>query len=1283
MRLVVDLQALPGSTEHTSEIDDYPAMLVGAMLRHASHYEIEIVVNHSSEKVVEELQDKFPDLFGHAAVRVSRLPFLDGAQNTSRWHRAAAELVREHALLQPKPDVVLCAPLSRPTPTMVLSKLRCLAIPTAVATGGLAAETGPPTIAEQGTGGDSAALQRWQPDLVLTASEFCKRLLLDTLELPRDRVVVVPLGVDEQFQPTALSDAQAHAVKTRFAVDRDFILSLNDGPQQSVERLLAAYALLPAELRAVNRLLVVGVTDSNETQQLLRFARLSGLAEGELVVASEASDHELAVLYNRCKLVVLSGSEDTAARQILKAMSCGAPVLGPDHAAIREIVGSGDALFDPLSARHVSQKIYKVLASEGFREKLKLHALGQAQRFSSQETARRSFEALEMLYASRTSKSRRLQLSKRQPRIAYLSPLPPERSGIADYSAELLPELAKHYDIELITDLSEIADPYLRRHFRRVPLREFERSAQGYDRILYHIGNSPFHFRIPALIERFPGLVVLHDFFLSHLFHELEAIDGVSLWRNLYLSHGYPGLIARARQGAMEAVWAYPCNLTVLSSAAGIVVHSEHARQLASDWFGVSTKSWKIIPQLRRMPRGMSRHKARRALGISPETFLVCSFGFWSAAKLSDLLVRSWLGSRLSRLPNCRLLFVGGDWEGKPYQATAPSSSQIRATGYLSREEYELYLAAADVGVQLRSALSRGETPRSVLDCMAHGIATVVSSHPALTDLAEDSVLKVSANCTDGELISAFEKLYREPGYRGELGRRARQYVKARRSPAVIARQYVEAVEESARDHPVTLRNRVVLNCAELAAETSPPKEELATVASCIAENSNVGGTRQLFVDVTILVSVGDFGTGIQRVTRAILAQLLENPPAGYRVEPVFRTWRETYRYARRYAANCLRLQGLNLEDALVSVNPGDVFLGLDWDSSIAIDDQAANWLLHHRQRGMKTVFTVYDLLPLEHPEWFKPGYQPIFEGWLSAVSRLANGFACISRTVADELMGWLDRCPGIASRVFEIGFFHLGGDLEDSWASDGLSPDDQKLVDTLKGREVLLMVGTVEPRKGHSQALSAMERLWAAGEQLSLVICGREGWVVDSIAQDLRSHHELGHRLFWIEQATDEALLRLYSVASGLLMASEGEGFGLPLVEAAQHGLPIITRDLPVFREVAGEHAFYFSGPSATDLADALRSWLTLYRRGEHPRSNMLPRLSWQQSAQQLLRVVFDATSCRRWQCASSPRLGQPVPATTSEHSNGVLTSQSGNRDTDLEVSRAVGLERHCDELP
>ena len=1238
MRVVLDLQLFPACAARHKGVEHYGASLARALIRHAGKHDIHAVVSHACEDAIEEFQNNFPDLMRSVNFRIWQMPFSDTPGSSGHWHRSVGDLLRGRWLLQLKPDVILSSLLSGTADAGAISKLRLGSVPMATTVHELFPSLDRDTHILDPSDSDRPKQARWalrteqlrEADLVLTVSGYCRSQLLDALDLQPERVVVIPPAADGRFRRFAVPREEEHALRRRLALHRDFVMTVGGTAyRKNVEGLIEAYALLPLGVRKAHQLAVVGKLDADESRRLQRLARSKGLADGELTVTGDVNDEELVILYSICKVFAFPSLREDFPLPLLEAMSCGAAVIGSNRSSIPEVIGLPEALFDPLSAHCISEKIYDVLTETELRANLIAHGLEQARRFSWQESARRALEALEALHSSRRETRKTPPPIKRRPRLAYMSPLPPERSGIADYSAELLPELAKYYEIDLFTDLDKIADRYLRENFRRQSIAEFEKSAHRYDRVLYQIGNSPFHRQMPSLLERYPGTVVLHDFFLSHLFYYLEGVDGMALRRSLYESHGYPGLLTWARKGAEAAVWTYPCNLSVISRAQGVIVHSEHAKQLAREWFGIAAENWAVIPQLRRIPKSMCQEDAKRALGIPSGTFLVCSFGFLAPTKLNGLLFESWLASGLANRKDCHLVFVGGDGNCKPYQVDGPSS-RIRATGYVGKDDYERYLSAADVGVQLRSALSRGETPRSVFDCMAHGLATVMTAHPALEDLPADSVLTLSEGSGIGELVRALERLYGDPEYRIKLGRRAQQYVREKLDPALVARPYADAVEKFATDHPVALTRRLVVEIAELPASPSPSDDDLARVAVSIAENSSRCSMPQLFVDVTVLWSLGDSQTGIQRVTRAILSQLLETPPAGYRVEPVFRTFRQTYRYARTFACKSLGLETRDLEDAPVTVNPGDTFLGLDWDPGI--DDAASTWLLHHRQRGMRTIFTIYDLLPLQRGDWFKPEMGPVFRAWLSQICRVADGFVCISRAVADELSTWLDVQQPAAARALDIGYFRLGSDIEASWPSRGLNLEDERVMDALKAREVLMMIGSVEPRKGHRQALSAMERLWAEDEDVSLVILGKQGWMVESMVQRLHSHPELGRRLFWLEQASDEALLRLYSIASGMLMASEGEGFGLPLVEAARHGVPIVARDLPVFREIAGEHAFYFSGLEPAELADALRTWLGLFRHGEHPKSDKLPRLTWKESTTELLQVALEGRVYKRW---------------------------------------------------
>jgi glycosyltransferase involved in cell wall biosynthesis len=133
---------------------------------------------------------------------------------------------------------------------------------------------------------------------------------------------------------------------------------------------------------------------------------------------------------------------------------------------------------------------------------------------------------------------------------------------------------------------------------------------------------------------------------------------------------------------------------------------------------------------------------------------------------------------------------------------------------------------------------------------------------------------------------------------------------------------------------------------------------------------------------------------------------------------------------------------------------------------------------------------------------------------------------------------------------------------------------------------------------------------------------------IVDELMQRIAAHPERGRRLQVVEQASDTDLARHYRTSAALLFPSAGEGFGLPLIEAAHCNLPIIAADIPVFREIAGAHATYFPLTDARELADAIIAWLHTDPADAARQSGSIAALTWEQSAEQLLDVVL----ANRW---------------------------------------------------
>jgi glycosyltransferase involved in cell wall biosynthesis len=430
-----------------------------------------------------------------------------------------------------------------------------------------------------------------------------------------------------------------------------------------------------------------------------------------------------------------------------------------------------------------------------------------------------------------------------------------------------------------------------------------------------------------------------------------------------------------------------------------------------------------------------------------------------------------------------------------------------------------------------------------------------------------------------------------------------------------------------ARHLPAWLLKRLPVRLARQCAQPS-----VAGSDPTFAEHTLAEPTRQLLVDVSV-IHQSDARTGIQRVVRSLLLQLLQAPPAGYRVCPIFATRQHGYCYAAPgfldQPAQAPDAAGRPVQ-AEVQVQSGDLFLGLDLAAHLLPRHQAQ--MLHWKKSGVKIHVLVYDLLPLQHPEWFNPKTTRNFKRWIKWLAVYADSAICISETVKLELRTWLSDSFALPPTALPASTIVLGADIDASAPSGGLPANAKFLLDRLRNTPAVLMVGTLEPRKGYDQALAAFEQLWQQqGTTPLLVIVGRPGWKTEALQEKLRIHPQAGKSLFWLEDVSDEYLAHLYAACGGVLVASRAEGFGLPLIEAALHNKPVLARDLPVFREIALPGVTFFSGVSAASLATAISTWLQRTRH-ECGASQSQSVATWHTAAQQLLRSLgLSGEPCRK----------------------------------------------------
>jgi glycosyltransferase involved in cell wall biosynthesis len=668
---------------------------------------------------------------------------------------------------------------------------------------------------------------------------------------------------------------------------------------------------------------------------------------------------------------------------------------------------------------------------------------------------------------------------------------------------------------------------------------------------------------------------------------------------------------------------------------------SEYTREEAMRLLGLPAErvvniSGSIDPMFRRLPPDPRRSTALAArLGLD-RRFVMYTGGFDPRKNVAGL-IRAFAGLPAGLRESRQLLLVGippADVRAELQALAAASGLQpadVCFAGFVPDEELVRLYNDCELYVFPSRYEGFGLPALEAMACGAPVIGADASSLPEVIGYAEAMFAPNSDEAMGRKIAEALE----DAGLRQRLVEHGAERV-GRFSWQGSARVALDAMEATVRRLPASPAGKGAGSSAEARLEAigrqsevlsaivqgqQLPKNDLRRLAAAQSMNHPRGDRRrQLLVDVSNL-SERDAHTGIQRVVGNILRSLLDVAPAGIEVQPV-RFQDGMLRYARFFMHRLLGRKGPAPADDLVDPAPGDVFLGLDLSAHIIPHNMEHFERL--RRLGVSMHFVVYDLIPWLRPDTVNPDALQLLWAWYRRIGVLADGLCCISAAVADDMADWCDEVRPERLRPLHIGHFHLGAE------PIGAGARSAPATLPASSRPRFLMVGTIEPRKGHAQALAAFEALWARGTDVELVIAGKRGWLMEDFEQAVLAHPEVGGRLHWLREVDDAGLSALYRGSAALLAASEEEGYGLPIIEAASHGLPVIARDIPVFREVAGAHALYFDGFDADAIATAVQAWLSLGAAA--PASTGMARLDWRQSARQLLDLVLDGRWSHAW---------------------------------------------------
>jgi glycosyltransferase involved in cell wall biosynthesis len=425
-------------------------------------------------------------------------------------------------------------------------------------------------------------------------------------------------------------------------------------------------------------------------------------------------------------------------------------------------------------------------------------------------------------------------------KIAVFTPLSPIRSGIALYSEDILLKLKEYIDIDIFIDEGYVPDnPKITENFNILPYTDFERRSLDYDTILYQMGNNIYHWYMVYFIQKYSGIVVLHDINLAGLAlyetqHDSEGLIKIaeSERDKKYLDH-----VRDYLNGKPYEEFIYPLNSYIINFADGIIVHSDFARkEIYKKNIDKLSITIPLYADLSICRKNVSELRAK--YNFLEKDILVISFGHVAPSKRPAEVLKAF-AKLLTQKPdeNLKLVFVGELHDESLLKVVEDLgiSQNVIFTGYTTDEVFFDYISMCDICVNLRYPY-KGENSATLSQALACGKPTIITDIGSFSELPDNVCIKVSANTATEieEIYNALKNLIFDSSLRRKYGRAAIEYVQQHLDINKIVLQYRDFITDIVLGKKPAVTEDIVKQIAyEMLNDNSP---DLHVKAYSIAE---------------------------------------------------------------------------------------------------------------------------------------------------------------------------------------------------------------------------------------------------------------------------------------------------------------------------------------------------------------------------------------------------------------------------------------------------------------
>jgi len=643
----------------------------------------------------------------------------------------------------------------------------------------------------------------YNSDILFAVSEATRIDAINMLNIHPDKVVTIGEGVsDSFFKIDKIPKNNLSKIKNKFKIKEKFVLYTGGiDYRKNIEKSIEAFSKIEqSHLTDTSYVIVCEIFD-DDRKRLMSIAKDLGV-ENNVVLTGFISDEDLNLLYNSCSFFVFPSIVEGFGLPLLEAMTCGAPVIGSFGSSIFELIEDEEYAFNPENIDEISSLMSKMLSNDDFCQKSKIHSLKKASEYSWNNTASKITSA----YQKFDKFSKQSSFIKK-PRIAYFSPLPPKKSGIADYSASILPFLEKHLDVDIFIDDYECTDNYINENFNLISYHEFPNlhEQQPYDAVIYQMGNSENHVYMFDFVKKYPGIVVLHDVYLSGVLFWITGKVGKTdeFIEEVIYSHGEQGkkLVDKAKKNLIswdKLIWEFQLNKRFIENSTQILVHSNWDKQQILSQNPQFDKKISLIHQLSPIVIRSDNNQVKEKLGFTSDDFIICSFGFVVTTKKIHSVIEN-LKSFLENTKNAKYVIVGdtSDPYGQSLHKLVKElhlENRVIFTDYVDENTYQNYLQICDLCISLRIN-ARAGTSASINHAIGAGIPTIISDDDSFRDYSDEILIKVKPD-EEKTLGSIVKELKENDAKRMEYSKNSQNFAIKNFSIESCANKYINIVKE-------------------------------------------------------------------------------------------------------------------------------------------------------------------------------------------------------------------------------------------------------------------------------------------------------------------------------------------------------------------------------------------------------------------------------------------------------------------------------------------------------